>query len=358
MNVGFRLDWFYLGKQINSPEYKAQWQAATGIEPTWDLLKYEFSPRIGISFSISETMVAFFSYGHFNQLPELQAYYRDPWSGGLTGNPKLGYEKTVLYEFGFTYQFAENWAVDVKAYGKDISDQVGTQALKSAGGVPVQLYVNNNYGRARGLELELNKRYTDFWTIDVSYALQWATGYSSSAYDDYIRSTFNLPQPIRERPLDWDIRDQVMLNLTFMSPEGKYLDLFGLELPDNWDLTFLTRFSTGLPYTPGTHDPLEARVRENGENMPFTIVTDLRFNKTFRTIVGDIGLFAEVYNLFNRRNALSVNNWTGQPFTYGDVRGGENNIVSWKEAYAVMGPGWYAAPRQILIGLRYTFRGE
>ena len=68
--------------------------------------------------------------------------------GGLTGNPQLGYEKTVLYEFGFTYQFAENWAVDVKAYGKDISDQVGTEALKSAGGVPVQLYVNNNYGRA------------------------------------------------------------------------------------------------------------------------------------------------------------------------------------------------------------------
>ena len=44
MNVGFRLDWFYLGKQINSPEYKAKWQEATGIEPTWDLLKYEFSP--------------------------------------------------------------------------------------------------------------------------------------------------------------------------------------------------------------------------------------------------------------------------------------------------------------------------
>jgi outer membrane receptor protein involved in Fe transport len=92
--------------------------------------------------------------------------------------------------------------------------------------------------------------------------------------------------------------------------------------------------------------------------MPYTLTTDVRFNKTFRTSVGDLGVFLEVYNLFNRRNALSVNNWTGQPFTYGDVRAGENVIESWRQSYAIMSPGWYGPPRQILLGLRYTFRGE
>jgi outer membrane receptor protein involved in Fe transport len=302
--------------------------------------------------------VAFFSYGHFNQLPELQQYYRDPWSGGLTGNPQIGYEKTVLYEFGFTYQFAETWAVDVKAYGKDISDQVGTETLKSASGVPVQLYVNNNYGRTRGLELELTKRYSDFTSLNMSYALQWANGYSSSAYADYIRTLFNLSKPIRERPLDWDVRHQVMLNVTLMSPPGQPMSVFGLELPDNWDITLLTRLSSGLPYTPGTLDPLEQRVRENGETMPYTMTTDLRFTKSFQTTIGNVSLFLDVYNLFNRRNALTVDNWTGKPFEYGDLRGGERNILGWREAYSVMGPGWYSPPREALLGLRLTFKGE
>jgi outer membrane receptor protein involved in Fe transport len=353
MNVGLRLDWLYLGKQVNDPEYKAKWQAATGIAPDWKLFKYIFSPRFGISFPITEYMVAFFSYGHFNQLPEMQAYYRDPWSGSLTGNPLMGFEKTILYEFGFTYQFAANWALDIKAYGKDLSDQVGTQQLKAASGVPVQLFVNNNYGRVRGLELELNKRYSDYFTLDLSYALQWASGYASSQYSDYVLTTLNLPQPIRERPLDWDIRHQVMLNLAIISPPGKHIDLFGLELPDDWTISILTRFSTGLTYTPGTMDPLQMRILQNASNMPYTMISDMRIEKPFRVLGGAITIFADVYNLFNRRNVISVNPWTGEPYKYGDVTGGQYDINSWSRAYAIMGPNWYSAPREIQIGLRY-----
>jgi outer membrane receptor protein involved in Fe transport len=353
MNVGLRLDWLYLGKQVNDPHYKATWQAATGIEPNWKLFKYIFSPRFGISFPITEFMVAFFSYGHFNQLPEMQAYYRDPWSGSLTGNPLMGFEKTILYEFGFTYQFATDWAVDIKAYGKDISDQVTTQQLKSASGVPVQLFVNNNYGRVRGLEIELNKRYSHYFTLDLSYALQWASGYASSEYSDYILTTLNLPPPIRERPLDWDIRHQVMMNLAIISPPGKHLDLFGLEIPDDWTISFLTRFATGLPYTPGTMDPLLTRILQNSANMPYTFTTDMRIEKSFRVLGSAITVFADVYNLFNRRNVQAVSPWTGEPYKYGDVTGGQQDINSWSRAYAIMGPNWYSPPREILLGLRY-----
>jgi outer membrane receptor protein involved in Fe transport len=355
MNVGLRLDWLYLGSQVNNPAYKAQWQAATGIEPTWRLFKYIVSPRFGISFPISEFMVAFFSYGHFNQLPEMQAYYRDPWSGSLTGNPLMGYEKTILYEFGFTYQFAEDWALDLKSYGKDLSDQVGTEPLKAASGLPVELFVNNNYGRVRGLEVELNKRYSNFIALDLSYALQWASGYASSEYSDYVLSTLNLPPPIRERPLDWDIRHQVMLNLTISSPPGRHLDLFGLELPDNWTISLLTRFASGLPYSPGTVDPLQARILQNAANMPFTFTTDLRIEKPFKLPWGSLGAFVDVYNLFNRRNVISVNQWTGQPYKYGDVTGGQQDINPWHEAYAIMSPNWYSPPREIQLGLRYSF---
>ncbi len=356
LNLGLRLDWLYLGKQVNNPAYKAQWLAATGIQPNWNLFKYVVSPRFGISFPISESMVAFFSYGHFNQLPEMQAYYRDPWSGSLTGNPQMGFEKTIVYEFGFSYQFLRNWALDVKSYGKDLSDQTSTEQLKAALGVPVQLFVTDNYGRVRGLQLELRKQYSDFTVLDLSYTLQWADGYESTEYSQFIQTSLNLPPPIRERPLDWDIRDQVMLNLTFVSPPGKSLELLGVKIPDNWTLSFLTRFASGLPFTPGTTDPLQAQVLENSANMPSTITTDMRFEKPFTFPGGTMNVHVDVFNLFNTRNVLSVNTWTGQAYTYGDVTGGQHDINPWREAYSIMSPSWYSPPREIQIGLRYDIK--
>ena len=355
LNVGVRLDWIYLGKEIEDEVYKNKWASATGIPADWDLFKYALSPRFGISFPVSEFTVLFFSYGHFNQLPELQQFYRDPWSGSLTGNPHMGFERTILYEFGLTYQFAKDWAIDIKSYGKDLSDQVGTETLVSAKGIPVQLFVNNNYGRARGFEFEITKRYSNFTMFNLSYALQWANGYSSSAYSDYIRTSLNLPQPIRERPLDWDIRHQVMLNASLISPEGKHISIFGLKLPDNWNITVLTRFASGRPYTPGTVDPLETRVRENGELMPYTISTDLKINKSFNMDFATISIFLDIFSLFNRRNAIMVNTWTGEPVKYGDVLGGTKEIYSWREIYASMSPAWWSSPRYAQFGVRVNF---
>jgi len=355
LNIGVRVDWLYLGKQINEDAYKNKWEAATGINPDWKLFKYSISPRLGISFPISESTVLFFSYGHFNQSPELQQFYRDPWSGSLTGNPLMGFEKTILYEFGFTYQFSKNWAIDIKSYGKDLSDQVGTENLFSASGVPVQLFVNNNYGRARGLEFELKKRYSTFTMLNLSYALQWANGYSSSAYSDYTRTALNLPKPIRERPLDWDVRHQVMLNASLICPADRHPRLFGIKLPDNWNITLLTRFSSGRPYTPGTVDPLETRVRENGEVMPYTLTSDLKINKSFKLPFCTVSVFLDIYSLFNRRNVLAINTWTGEPIKYGDILGGTNEIQSWRQIYASMSPGWYSAPRYTLIGVNLDF---
>jgi outer membrane receptor protein involved in Fe transport len=355
LNIGARFDWLFLGEQLNDEAYKEKWEAATGLESNWNLFKYAVSPRFGISFPVSEFTVLYFSYGHFNQLPEMPFFYRDPWSGGFTGNPHLNYEKTILYEFGFTHQFSESWSIDIKNYGKDISDQAGTELLRAALGLPVQLHVNNGYGRARGMEVELNKQYSHFTAMSLGYTLQWASGYASSAYSDYVRTAYDLPKPIRERPLDWDIRHQVIMNLSLISPPKQPIKLFGMYLPDNWNITLLGRFTTGRPYTPGTTDPLETRVRENGENMPTTWEADLRMNKTFDTKFVSISLFLDIYNIFNNRNVVEVNVWTGEPYKYGDVDRPTTQIFSWKRMYSIMSPYWWTSPRSAQIGLRLNF---
>ena len=356
INYGVRLDWINLGDELNADNYKKKWGDATGLETNWDLLKTNISPRFGISFPVAEYTTFFFSYGHFNQLPELQFYYRDPWSGGFTGNPHMGYINSVLYEYGFSHRLYKEWYIDIKSYGKDISEQVGTEFLQAAAGLPVQLYVNNGYGRARGLELEINKNYNNYTSLDFGYTLQYANGYSSSAFSDFVRTQFNLPKPIRERPLDWDVRHQIIVNATIAVPDGENPQLFGfLKIPDDWSLTMLTRYSSGKPYTPGTLDPLEARVRENGEPMPYIISSDLRFNKSL-TIMKKykFSVFCDIYSVFNRRNANNVNTWTGVPPAYGDIAQPTDELYSWRRMNHILNPGWWTPPRYMKLGIRFN----
>lgn len=355
INAGLRFDWAYLGKSVNDKNWKAQWEAATGLTPDWNLFKYKFSPRFGISFPITERTVVFFSYGHFYQLPELQYFYRDPYSGGTTGNPHLDYERTILYEFGLTHQFFNDFAVDIKSYTKDISQQVGTTQLKANLGIPVELFDNKSYGRARGIEVSLNKQYSHFTSGQLTYTLQWADAYSSSAFEDYIRSLNDFPYPIRERRADWDVRHQIIFQGSFIIPRDGDLEVFGISLPDNLTFTVLSRFQTGQPYTPFTLDPAEAQKLDNTATSPNTSSTDLKLSKGFD--IGPIMLTAEmdIYNIFDQNNvqiSYGFNTATGKPYAYGDLQPATNQYYDWYTMYRLRDPRQFSTGRYIKLGLR------
>ena len=360
INAGLRIDGLKLGQRVMNSDWKQKWEEATGLKADWKQYIYRISPRFGISFPISEDMVIFFSYGHFNQLPELQFYYRDPYSGGTTGNPKLNYEQTILYEFGLTRQITDYWTIDAKSYAKDISGQVGTTRLLAALGTPVDLFDNKGYARARGLEFEINKRYSDFTSGKLTYTIQWASGYSSSAFDDYIRSITDFPYPIRERALGWDVRHQIIFQGMLSVPKNQDVKLFGLKLPDDWNLTIFYRYSTGLPYTPGqaTTDPAEQQRKENTVIGPSYSSTDLKFEKGF--MLGGIrfAFYAEVYNLFDQHNiqmSYGFNTWTGKPFRYGDVQNPQQNFYDYYTMRSILDPRQFSTGRTTKLGIRIDF---
>ena len=196
-NAGLRADWIYKGKSVDDEEWKAVWEAATGFPADWKLFDFHLSPRLGISFPVRKSTVAFFSYGHFFQLPQMDFFYRDPYTGGFTGNPGLKYARTILYEFGFTQLLSRNIAVDVKAFQRSITNQVGTTQLLANLGFPVQLYDNKGNARARGVEVDLTKRYSRHTAGSIAYTAQWATGFTSSPYENFIRDQLDIPPPIR-----------------------------------------------------------------------------------------------------------------------------------------------------------------
>ncbi|MCR4438264.1 MAG: TonB-dependent receptor [bacterium] len=358
INAGVRADWLRLGSTVENKAWKKAWEEATGLRANWKQLKYKISPRFGISFPISDRTVIFFSYGHFNQFPELQYLYRDPYTGGFTGNPFLDFEQTILYEFGFTHQFLSDWAIDVKSYTKDISKQVETTQLLAALGLPVYLYDNKGYARARGLEFELVKRYSHFTSGKLNYTVQWATGYSSSAFENYIRSLTDFPLPIRERRLGWDVRHQFILQAMLEAPPKKNPKMFGLKLPDNWNVTILSRVSSGQPYTPFTLDPVVAQKTENSASGPWTMSTDAKIRKSFNFGPARLSLFVDIFNLFGEKNtqiSYAFNTLTGKPYKYGDVDPQLTAInvyqyLSWHKIYSLMDPRQFSTGRHVKIG--------
>lgn len=354
INAGIRVDAFNPGNSVFDSNWQTQWERATGLDADWPNWRAAISPRFGISFPINPETVIFFSYGHFSQLPEMQFYYRDPYTGGLTGNPHLDFEQTILYEFGFTRALAENWSMDIKSYAKDIARQVGTLQLASAFGFPVALYDNSGYARARGLEFELSKRYSRFTAGSVTYTVQWATGFSSSAFDQYVRSVTDFPHPIRERRLPWDTRHQLVAQATLSAPPGQNPEIFGIRLPSRWDITILSRLSSGQPYTPGTTDPAEQQKLENTATGPPVYSTDIKIRKGFQIGSAEISLFTDLFNVFNQHNVqiqFGFNNWTGQPFRYGDVFQNSSRGLDYYDMVRLRDPRQFSTGRYIKFGL-------
>jgi outer membrane receptor protein involved in Fe transport len=363
LNIGARVDGLYLGNAVDKSDWKYLWQRATGLTPNWKSVLYKFSPRFGVSFPISEQTVVFFSYGHFNQLPELQYFYRDPYSGAVVGNPGLDFEQTILYEFGLTHQLFEDLVLDAKSYAKDISKQVGSTTVYGSQGTPVNLYDNKSYGRARGIEIEVNKSYSNFYSAKATYTMQWATGYSSSAFDDYVRSLSNLPYPIRERPLEWDLRNSLIFQGTLSIPPNQHPEVFGIPMPDDWNLTVLFRYSSGAPYTPGDAalNPVDAQKREMTARGPVTSTTDFKFEKGFTVGRLRMALTIDVFNMFNENNVQTLspgygfNTWTGKPYTYGDIERPQPNFYDYYLIQSLMNPYVLGQPRWTKVGLRVDF---
>ena len=72
LNAGLRLDYFNANALYAPDPFK----------PTSDLIdadgKFTLSPRIGISFPITDEGIIHFSYGHFYQLPPFRYLYTNP----------------------------------------------------------------------------------------------------------------------------------------------------------------------------------------------------------------------------------------------------------------------------------------
>jgi outer membrane receptor protein involved in Fe transport len=332
--------------------------------------KSELSPRLGVSFPISEGGVVRFNYGVYFQTPQFTTMYTNlqgDLSTGLPliGNPDLKSEVTKSYELGVTQMLQEDLRFSVTAYYKDMKDLVTTRSDFKIAGNPVTQYRNGDYGTAKGFDLlleRLPKNGIFSGSIAYSYLIAMGNGsYALEPYYTYLKSTVDSLPPVKEYALDFDQRHTLTAVADFRIPKDWKGSLFGMPIPGAWGVTVVGYVGSGLPYTKS--DNVGNRIGERNEGrLPTQSRVDMRVNKDFAVGLKQqaVTFFVEVDNLFNTHNIQNVYTNTGLPDNDNN-RVGTSGLVTRADEIARLDrlydhdPQNYSVPRTVRTGIEYSF---
>ncbi|MBM4399807.1 MAG: TonB-dependent receptor, partial [Candidatus Cloacimonetes bacterium] len=255
VNAGLRFDFWYLGNDYKVALDNGKFRKVSFQNK--DKFQMMISPRLGVSHPISDKDVLRFAYNYQNQLPQMQYIFtsRTPEDANVSdqaitvGNPALEPQITVTYEVGLSHQLSEDYVIDMTAYYKNLYNYVSTRKVQKAGETQVSWYeyISEDYGSARGIDVQLEKNLSDFNTWAIAYSLAWAQGNNSSTIIQDEATN------LREFPLDWDIRHNVNVNFTFRIARGEeYIIPFtNVILPlDDFSANITWTGASGAPYTP------------------------------------------------------------------------------------------------------------
>ena len=321
INAGLRFDLWFLGEEYKILQDGGNYKTSKFDKE--DQFQVMVSPRFGISHPISEKSVMHFAYNYQNQLPQFQYVFttarpEDAITSNVqivVGEPTLEPQITVTYEVGFQHQLSEDYVMDITTYFKNIYNYVSTMEVVDPNDNTINWYqyVSEDYGSTRGIDFNLQKMLSNFISGSASYSLAWADGNNS---DTVIQDEST---SLREFPLDWDIRHNFTLNLGFTIGRGEefYIPFTGVLLPfSNFSMNFLYNIASGRPYTAVNinNDAMET----NQERYPYTENAELRITKTFNfSEKVSMKFYANINNLFNKRNYLYIYPKTGEPFDDG-----------------------------------------
>jgi hypothetical protein len=295
MNLGVRLEYW-------NPEM--EFMELPDLPFTTEMLsteaKIRFSPRFGISYPVSDRAAFHLAYGHFYQLPRYmelisglndRGFYQgrpnlnDPGPG--ISNPNARPEKTVSYETGVQLQLAFNTTMNVTAFYREMSDLMGVRWMSGGGGF---VYLDNvDFGNSKGIEIVLNKRFSDLWSARINYTWSTANISTSSPLTAAQKNRFI---SYRTFLADWDRPHDLSANFVFSNPSS-------------WAISLITYARSGRPYS-------TLAEKLNTERMPWEITSDLRISKYFNFLGMQETFYLKVSNLLDRRNIRSVYSETGK----------------------------------------------
>ena len=324
-------------------------------KPTW-----QFSPRLGIAFPISETGALHFSYGHFFQIPNFNLLYQNPFfrlgsgSGliGLLGNANLKPQKTINGELGYKQELGSSSAIEVTTFFRDIRNLAGTATdpiVVDGTSVRYGIIQNSDFGFIKGVVLTFEQGFSNGFFFTADYTFQIANGNASDPAQAYNAAAAKTELEKRIVPLDWDQLHTVNLTANYTSRSG-------------WGFGTIFNAGSGFPYTPdytlrsGTTPPSVNPL--NSQRRPPKYNLDLNLTKNFT--VGDnqrIQVYAKIDNVLDTGNERGVFNDTGTAeyslYKNEALKTFRGDMTYLNENFTR--PDFYNEPRRVVFGVRYNF---
>jgi hypothetical protein len=178
---------------------------------------------------------------------------------------------------------------------------------------------NLDYGNVKGIEFTMKKKMADYWSFDFSYTLQFAKGTASDPWQNYYEIYNQDPDPITgeyvlprvDYWLNFDERHIINSVVGIMFPED-----FAFSPLKDFFTDFVISYHSGFPYTPQN---LKGQTlgEQNSARLPGYINVDANISKDIKIAGLTFSLFAQMFNLFNTEQVISVYNTTGSPETDG-----------------------------------------
>ena len=321
-NLGLRLDYFHAGGDWYnfdpfSRAFSAKYASVIDTFLTQETTRHIFtlSPRMGVSFPITEFSKLYFNYGHFRSLPDpnnlfLLREFTETGQISRVADPNNPLPKTVAYELGYEQSLFDQLLIRMAGYYKDVSLQPYlTQYISRDGEVNYEVNEPNSFEDIRGFEFTLSRNQGRWVQGFVNYTyMVFTSGYFS------LRRNFENPTAQREfsesdterrrassRPIP---RPYARLNLDFLTPSDLGPRIGPHAILGDWRISVIGSWQKGAKYTWTGGGAIPGVI--NNVSFVDSWNANLRFTKNITVAGRRAQFFVDIFNVLNARR-LSFN---------------------------------------------------
>jgi len=324
------------------------------------------SPRLGVSFPITEKSKLYFNYGHFYQRPAVSFMYNmviNP--GGVTvPTPNLTMGKTISYEFGYEQMIPLDILFNVTAYYKDVRNEpLVRQFINYYHDNIVSEYFPDAYGDVRGFELRLERPLGSWVTFTGMYDYMIQSSGQTGLAKVY-ENLLEAQDALRSANLTTtDPLPRANINLNLHSPNNFGPSFAGVNFLGGIYLNFFFEWRDGGRILWNPNEP-DVKNWIWVDRVDYWNI-DFRGSKSFTAGPTTFEVVVTIQNLTNNKWLIPENMLRTQYDAYKaslrlPFQGGNDKWGQWKSDDNHINVGWWDAPiflnpRRILVGLRLNF---
>ena len=334
-NIGMRWDYWFPGREAEnaladtSNKNVSVSTRETFMQDTYSFFgrRFKLSPvlRVVVAHPITENSSFFFNIGGFTQNPSYKYVYSkltsiSSESFPLLGNPNLNPQVSVNYEVGGKWQFTPVSAVNATFFVKDVYDYPSAARFTPTEGTdltPILVYVNGQFSRAKGFEIQLERRRSRYWSGRLSYTFQETKGKSSDPNAQRVVAEGGgdaTETPLSESFVSWNRPHKLTANFDLR---------FDQQAPHGWGwmrqsgMNVLLQGQSGRPYTPTNADGTLQIGETYSSNAMFQSTCDLKLNHYMLMRGRKFDISLSITNIFANRIWNRIDASTGKPYEAG-----------------------------------------